>query len=416
MVEFPPIDIDVRTVGRHMQRARHQRGFVEETGKRIRCWKGHYFIYVRELCGTEKRIHKGVILGEKSKMTKWAAEEKLRSIIAKETVAVSVAPSPEYILRWFWEQRYRPMAEPTWKLSSRPKTIRFIERYVILPFGGVPLGRLERFALQKHLNELAAKFSKSVVLKFRVYIKSILDEALEQEFISKNPARRLDIPETRESCHRALSPDEIRELLSVLSGRDHLALRMLSVLGLRPGELFALRRNDYEGGRLRIDESVSEELEPEARVVKPKTEASISDVWVPRGLRAELECWLEQMADKRPEAFLFSSRKGTPINLNNFLNRSLKPAAEKALAKMKLEGRPTPAGFLKGVNNQALRRTCATRMQRHGSVKDVQSHLRHASPNLTAGTYMQPIPQSVQSAVERLDEELTEGMPTGMIN
>jgi len=399
-----------------MARSRHQRGFVEESGKRLRCWKGHYFVYERVPGGSEKRVHKAVILGEKSKLTKWAAEDKLRGIIAKETATVSVIPSPEYTLRWFWEQRYRPMAEPTWKVSSRPKTIRFIERYVIFPLGDIPLGQIERFAIQRHLNELAARFSKSVVLKFRVYIKSILDEALEQDFISKNPARRLDIPETREPCHRALSPDEVRELLSVLSGRDHLALRMLSVLGLRPGELFALRRDDYKDGILRVDESVSEELQSDARLVKPKTEASVSDVWVPRGLRTELECWLQQMPDQRPEAFLFPSRKGTPINLNNFLNRTLKPAAEKARAKMKLEGRAIPAGFLDGVNSQALRRTCATRMQRHGSVKDVQSHLRHASPNLTAGTYMQPIPESVQSAVERLDEELTEGMPTGMIN
>jgi integrase len=112
------------------------------------------------------------------------------------------------------------------------------------------------------------------VTKFRVYIKAILDEALERDFIGKNPARKLEVPETREACHVSLSPDEIRELLGVLTGRDHLILRLLSVLGLRPGELFAIRRNDYEAGRLRIDESVSEEMMPDSRVVKPKTEAS----------------------------------------------------------------------------------------------------------------------------------------------
>jgi len=134
---------------------------------------------------------------------------------------------------------------------------------VIPPFANVPLGELDRFAIQKHLNELAREFSKSVVTKFRVYIKAILDEALEQDFIGKNPARKLDTPETREQCHRALIVEEIREMLDVLTGRDHLALHMLSVLALRPGELFALRRNDCdEPGRLRIDESVSEKWKP----------------------------------------------------------------------------------------------------------------------------------------------------------
>jgi len=408
--------MDLKAIGCHMPKTRHQRGYVEETGKRVKSWKGHYFIYARQPGGEEKRIHTAVILGPKAGMPKWKAEEKLQGIIDKETATVNVVPSPEYTLRWFWEQRYRPMNEPGWKVSSRPKTIRFIERYVIPSFGDTPLGKLERFAIQKHLNVLAAKFSKSVVLKFRVYIKAILDEALEQDFIGKNPARKLDIPETREPCHRALSPDELRELLNVLSGRDHLALRMLSVLGLRPGELFALRRNDYETGRLRIDESVSEEMESDARVVAPKTEASVAHVWVPRGLQAELNYWLQHMSDSRPEAFLFASRKGTPINLNNFLNRVLKPAARNALTKMKRENREIPAGFLEGVNHQAMRRTCATRMQKHGNVKDIQAHLRHASPDVTAGVYMQEIPESVREAVEALDRELMGDMPTGMIN
>jgi hypothetical protein len=45
-------------------------------------------------------------------------------------------------------------------------------------------------------------------------------------------------------------------------------------------------------------------------------------------------------------------------------------------------------------------------MQRHGNVKDIQAHLRHASPDVTAGVYMQEIPESVRAAVEALDREL----------
>jgi hypothetical protein len=45
-------------------------------------------------------------------------------------------------------------------------------------------------------------------------------------------------------------------------------------------------------------------------------------------------------------------------------------------------------------------------MQKHGNVKDIQAHLRHASPDVTAGVYMQNIPESVRAAVEGLDQEL----------
>jgi integrase len=403
-----------------MPKTRHQRGFVEETGKRVKTWAGHYFIYQRQPDGHEKRVHKQVSLGAKAGMPKWKAEEKLQGIIDKETATVNVVPSPEYTLRWFYEQRYLPMVAPGWKISARPKLTWLIERYVVQPFAEVPLGELNRFALQKHLNELAGGFSKSVVIKFRTYIKAILDEALEQDFIGKNPARRLDLPEMREQCHRALTDAEIRELLAVLSGRDHLIVHMFSVLALRPGELFALRRHDYEApSQLRIDESVSDVLTGRDRIVAPKTEASIARVWLPRSIEIELDCWMHSMADQRPDALLFPSTTGhTPISPHNFLSRSLKPAAAKALARMKREGREIPAGFLDGLNHQALRRTCATRMQKYGNVKDIQTHLRHAAPDVTAGTYMQQIPESVRAAVEGMDRELTAEpvAATGMVN
>lgn len=51
------------------------------------------------------------------------------------------------------------------------------------------------------------------------------------------------------------------------------------------------------------------------------------------------------------------------------------------------------------VNYQMLRRTCATWMQKSGSVKDGQAQLRHASPMLSAAVYMQVIPESVGEAL-----------------
>ena len=406
--------LDLKGIGRRMPKSRHQRGFVEEVGKRVKQWKGHYFIYARQPDGEEKRIHKSAILGPKSGTPRWKAEEKLQGIIDKETATVNVRPSPEYTLRWFWEHRFRPMKESTWKISARPKMVWLIERYVVQPFADVPLGELDRFALQKHLNEIAGRFSKSVVLKFRTFMKAILDEATEQDFIGKNPARKLEIPATREQCHRAPLQAEIRELLGVLSERDHLILHMFSVLGLRPGELFALRRNDSEpSGELRIDEAVSDALRGNERIVTPKTEASIARVWLPRSIRDELDFWMRNMEDQRPEAFLFPSTRGTPMSPNNFRARHLKPAAELALEAMRRSGRHIPQGFLEGIDHRALRRCCATRMQKCGNVKDAQAHLRHASPDMTVGTYMQAIPESVRAAVEALDADLM-GKPEPM--
>ena len=85
-------------------------------------------------------------------------------------------------MRWFWEERYRPLKKPTWKVSSAPKMVYFINRYIVAPFAEVPLIDLNRFELQKHLNGLADKYSRSVIVNFRTYIKAMLDEAVSRNF------------------------------------------------------------------------------------------------------------------------------------------------------------------------------------------------------------------------------------------
>jgi integrase len=296
------------------------------------------------------------------------------------------------------------LKEPSWKPSSAPKMVWFIENYVVAPFKDVPLRDLTRFDIQKHLNTLAEKFSRSVVVNFRTYVKAILDEALEQDFLGKNPARKLEIPRTREVSKRALSVDEIAELLKHMDGRDRLIVRMFLVLGLRPGKLFALRREDRVArNSLRIDEAVS----PLSGMVEPKTEASATCVWLPNTLVMELDFWMDAQRDQRPRAFIFPSRAGTPISANNWLKRTLKKAGEHTRNSLQNQGMEIDDAFLRNLTLQALRRTCATHMQHLGSVKDVQAHLRHARPNVTAEVYMQEIPASVRSAVELLDRKLS---------
>lgn len=392
------------SIGRHMGRERHQNGWVEPVGKRVRKWRGHFYVYERQQDGSEKRRHRIVDLGPREQLRKWEAEERLRAIIARETGRAPAADA-RMTLRAFYEQRFRPLKR--WKASSAPKTERFIERYLLDPLGGRPMEEIDRFTLQAHLVSLAERYSQSVVQKARVYLNAIFEEAVEQEILPKNPARRLETPAAaRRPSGRALTPDEVAALLAELSGRDQLIVRMLIVLGLRPGELFALRRDDVLPGRLRIDETVSDELRGPQRFVAPKTEASASYVWMPRAIEQQLRFWLETMPDQRPEALLFPATNGGPMRMGNYLRRVLRPAAERARERARAAGRDVPAGFLSEVTHQIFRRTCATQMQQTGTVRDIQAHLRHTSPHVTLERYMREIPESVRCAVERLDEQI----------
>jgi hypothetical protein len=49
-----------------MPRDRHQHGMVVGENKRVKKWKGYYYVYLREPDGSETRARRGVTLGLKS--------------------------------------------------------------------------------------------------------------------------------------------------------------------------------------------------------------------------------------------------------------------------------------------------------------------------------------------------------------
>lgn len=211
---------------------------------------------------------------------------------------------------------------------------------------------------------------------------------MELEFIGKNQAARLAVPWSgKKETGVHLTPEQIPVVLFNLSDRDRLIVRMFLVLGLRPGELFALRWNDKVQNSLRIDTSITDGIE-----VETKTEGSSANVWLPVSIETELEWWSSVRTDDSQEAFMLPSARGTPISTNNFLFRVLKEAGKQA--------------GIDGVTHQMLRRTCSTYMAQLTSVKDVQAHLRHTNAKTTLEHYIKSVPESVRVAVESLDHLL----------
>jgi integrase len=130
-----------------------------------------------------------------------------------------------------------------------------------------------------------------------------------------------------------------------------------------------------------------------ARIGETKTEASNSSVPVPPNLARKIAQWIARHPERmNPRAFLFPSRKKTPYSVGNYLKRFLKPLAHKV--------------GIEDLTHQALRRTSCTHLQKYGSVKDLQAHLRHTDPQTTLTYYIQMIPDSLCEAVATLDEHL----------
>ena len=82
----------------------------------------------------------------------------------------------------------------------------------------------------------------------------------------------------------------------MLVGRDHLIVRMFIQLGLRPEELFALRRNDVGKDFIRIDEAFTK-----GQIKETKTKESAANVYVPPDLMLELGTWMKSATGERDD-------------------------------------------------------------------------------------------------------------------
>jgi hypothetical protein len=69
-----------------------------------------------------------------------------------------------------------------------------------------------------HANKLAENFSRSVVDKYLVWTHAILEEALDQELIARNPAHKLEKPPTWAVNKRTATEAEIRIVMRCRRG------------------------------------------------------------------------------------------------------------------------------------------------------------------------------------------------------
>ena len=162
MAPLPPDRLEwLLSKGRRVGRDRYQEGRVVLVGKHVKKWRGHFYVYEKQPDGSEIRRHRNVHLGSGQKWTR-ARPRSICELILREIKNPGRASS-DVTLRWFYTNKFLPQKEAHWKVTSRPKTKRFIEHYLLKRFGDVRLRDLDKFTLQTYLNEMATKYSKSVL-------------------------------------------------------------------------------------------------------------------------------------------------------------------------------------------------------------------------------------------------------------
>lgn len=135
-----------------------------------------------------------------------------------------------------------------------------------------------------------------------------------------------------------------------------------------------------------------------------KTKASQTPIPVAEQVRPVIEACRRICPDPSPDALMFPTfgrgkRKGQAVPLwgKNFLRCRIRPVARHLRIPDHL------------ITFQVMRRTLGTDLQKHGTLKDAQSALCHASIRTTADVYMQPLEESVVEAVNSRTRQILSG-------
>ncbi len=379
----------------------HQRGTVRLEHK---SWVGYLNLKVLDPNTGESKWKKQRVgvLGAKSQMSKHQAHDELGKIIAQKTGGTTQPRADERIvtLAWFTRNRFFPLREgSTWKEETAAIRKIEIEQDILKLLGDLPLGQIDKVMLQIHLNALAKKLSQGRVQHARFYLKAIFEEAIEQEFIAKNPARKLIPPNhLRASDTTTLSWDQLRRVLASVPLRDRILLTLDMTETFRPSELFALRWSGFNMDARTLT-VIQTAYKGKLRDFG-KTKKSLRKVHLPEGLANELWLWKQECPDRSPEAFIFpNARKRNGAKRNGFIGTdNYRVRVLRNLAR--------ELGLPK-LNFQVLRRTMATLAQTKGGVKDVQGVLGHSKADTTVNVYMQQIEAGVKQTLNAIYAELT---------
>lgn len=271
--------------------------------------------------------------------------------------------------------RWKTDVKPTFRKSTQLQYTSLMSKWIEPRLGSRKVSEVERADVQGLLTEAGRELAYESVKGLRKVVRHLFTVAEEWEWIrpGSNPTKaRLRLPQR--ACKRPpriLTPQQVSILLAALPEPHATVVRVAVFCGLRKGELEALRRNDLVDEGLRVDEAIYYR-----QVGAPKTDRSSGVVPLGPRTRQALEQWMAVSRFKGPEAFIFSTKAGKPVDLHNSIRRVVKPTCRKL-------GLPE-------ISWHDLRRTFTTWGRRAGvKAETMRDLLRHTDVKMTLGVYSQ---------------------------
>jgi integrase len=348
---------------------------------RIKNKEGYWVAQFRDLEGRKRKVSFGPV----SETKKADAERNLARILEPiNTAAGEQTPALEFGA--FVRQVYLPFYRRKWKASTTGCNQGRIGLY-LSEFERDSLKSFSRDKLQAFLDRKAVGLSHSIVSHLRWDLRQIFRMAVAEGYLLRNPAELLFVPrEAKRYPKPRLTLEQASLLFSVLDLRERVIAGLAILAGMRPGEIFALRRRHVEHGYVNIRQGVYR-----GEIDTPKTFNSNRWAALGEGLSQWLRLWLDGLPLQGPDALLFPSERGTtPIRNDNCWKRHFRP-------RLKTIG-------LGWANFQVMRRTHATFMDDLGIDPQVRADQMGHTVDVNQNQYTRSSLERRRNAVNALEK------------
>lgn len=348
-------------------------GYDQLTGKRIRVFKN--------VSGSKREA--------KSVMHKMIAEMEQGKLTKKSHKTVG-----EWMDEWVSE--YLPRVEETTKIGYKTK----IKCYIKPTIGDILISSLRAEHIQRMVNGMIEEglAPKNIRDTFN-NINAAMKKAVKLRLIPYNPCEAVELPKLKKYRAKVYSPTMIQALLNKAKNTSmYLPVFLLVMVGLRRGELLALRWDDIDFNNNILKVRHNMVRGEDGYIIKsPKSEAGIRDIHLGQDVMLVLkQARLQYMNDAfeygtgfQNLGFVIRKEDGSPFHPDSMSQKWRRFLERHNLPKIRLHD---------------LRHSNATALIQAGvSPKVVQQRLGHADVQITLNTYTHVLPEMDIEAAEKLD-------------
>ncbi|PBC83415.1 MULTISPECIES: tyrosine-type recombinase/integrase [unclassified Streptomyces] len=219
----------------------------------------------------------------------------------------------EYALQWVDE---RGLAATTDELYRRLLRLHILPTFEGLDLDEITAPRVRTWRTER----LASTSAATTVAKSYRLLKAILETAVDDELIRRNPCRIRGAGKESSAERQIATVDQVDALANALGPRWRLMVFLGAYGPMRPEEQAELRRKDVDLDEMTIRvRMAAPELTTGRRAPgDTKSDAGKRLVVLPAFLRTDLRRHLDWYAEKDPDGLLFVGEKGKPFRRSTF--------------------------------------------------------------------------------------------------